>query len=193
MADSDPKEICSLEEMHEMPGHLIRRCLQIMVGIFHDETHEFDLTPVQFAALVTIDAEPGIDQISLAGSIGYDRTTIGGVIDRLESKGLIRREVGRTDRRLRMLFMTPEGERKVRDAYPAVLRAQYRMVAPLTARERRSFIALLAKLVHAQNDMSRSPLRKRTSRRGKAQRSAGESRSIAASSNVSEVAKQSRR
>ena len=80
-----------MKEPHEMPGHLARRFQQIAVAVFLAEVSEagFDLTPVQYAALATIRSNPGIDQITLAGLIAYDRTTITGVIDRLVQKGLL--------------------------------------------------------------------------------------------------------
>ena len=43
-----------LQDLHAMPGHLIRRAQQIAVAIFMEECAEFDLTPVQYAALVAI-------------------------------------------------------------------------------------------------------------------------------------------
>jgi DNA-binding MarR family transcriptional regulator len=72
-----------------MPGHLARRFQQIAVAVFLAEVGEagFDLTPVQYAALAAIKTNPGIDQVSLAGLIAYDRTTITGVLDRLAQKG----------------------------------------------------------------------------------------------------------
>ena len=47
----------------------------------------FVLTSVQFAALDAIAQQPAIDQATLAATISFDRATIGGVIERLESKG----------------------------------------------------------------------------------------------------------
>ena len=41
-------------------------------------------------------ANPGIDQARLATAIAFDRATTGGVIDRLEAKGLVRREIVKT-------------------------------------------------------------------------------------------------
>src|SRR3954470_14992511 len=73
-----------------MPGHLARRFQQIAVAVFLAEVGDagFDLTPVQYAALATIKANPGLDQVTLAGLIAYDRTTITGVVDRLVQKGV---------------------------------------------------------------------------------------------------------
>jgi DNA-binding MarR family transcriptional regulator len=78
-----------VKDNNDMPGHLARRFQQIAVAVFLAEVGDagFDLTPVQYAALATIKANPGLDQITLAGLIAYDRTTITGVVDRLVQKG----------------------------------------------------------------------------------------------------------
>lgn len=143
------------------PGHLIRRMQQIAVAIFHEEMAAIgvDLTPVQYSALTGIRNYPGIDQASLAGVIGYDRTTIGGVIDRLESKGLVKRTVSSADRRVRQLAIEAEGDALIAQIEPSVQRAQARIVEPLNGEEREAFMVLLRKLLAANNHTSRAPLR----------------------------------
>jgi DNA-binding MarR family transcriptional regulator len=49
--------------------------------------------------------------VGVAELIGYDRATIGGVIDRLEKKGWIRRVVSERDRRARELSLTAKGKK----------------------------------------------------------------------------------
>src|SRR6266566_505356 len=97
-----------MTDTNDKPGHLARRFQQIAVAVFHAEVEEagYDLTPVQYAALATIRAHPGIDQATLAGLIAYDRTTITGVVDRLMQKGLLVRKASRTDRRAHALQIT---------------------------------------------------------------------------------------
>ena len=87
----------------EAPGHLARRFHQIAVAVFHAEVEAAgsDLTPVQYAALTQIADEPGLDQATLAGLIAQDRTTMGGVVERLVEKGFVARAVSRKDRRAR--------------------------------------------------------------------------------------------
>ena len=88
----------------DLPGHYIRRLQQIAVGVFMEETQDSGITPVQFAALNAITAQPGIDQSSLAAGIGFDTSTIGGVVDRLEARGWVQRRVLPEDRRVRQRF-----------------------------------------------------------------------------------------
>src|SRR5580700_5492959 len=82
--------------IHHMPGHFIRRLQQVAVKLFFVEVG-IAMTPVQFAALAAVAQRPRIDQAALSALIGYDRATIGGVIDRLESKGWLVRSASHAD------------------------------------------------------------------------------------------------
>src|SRR4030095_10959186 len=123
-------------DLDELPGHYIRRLQQIAVAIFLQETDSLAVTPVQFAALQTVGNAPGIDQGTLARTIGFDTSTIGGVVDRLEARGLLRRNPSPDDRRVRLLTLTDAGVALLDQTVPAVLRAQARMLEPLPKRER---------------------------------------------------------
>lgn len=143
--------------LEHQPGYLIRRLQQIAVAIFLEETQGHGVTPVQYAALYTALRQPGLDQRSLAATIGFDTSTIGGVIDRLERRGLIERRASPTDRRVRLLHVTPDGAALVDTLVPAMLKAQQRMLAPLPEAERGHFLALLHKAVDGNNELSRAP------------------------------------
>src|SRR4051812_9493883 len=76
----------TMDAVYTMPGHLFRRMQQIAVSIFVEECKDFDLTPVQYAALVAIRTHPGIDATRLSLVIAFDRSTLGSVLARLEAK-----------------------------------------------------------------------------------------------------------
>lgn len=137
-----------LVHLGDLPGHRIRRLHQLSVALFMEETEDLGITPVQYAALHTVFDTPGIDQRTLARTIGFDTSTIGGVIDRLEMRGLLSRHANPEDRRVRLLALTPEGKRLLRDVTPAMLRAQERMLAPLPARCREEFMQMLETLLN---------------------------------------------
>src|SRR6266540_911483 len=84
---SKPSPI-TMDAVYTAPGYLFRRMQQIAVSIFVEECRAFDLTPVQYAALVAIHTHPGIDATRLSAVIAFDRSTLGNVIERLESKPL---------------------------------------------------------------------------------------------------------
>ena len=150
-----------MKDNNDMPGHLARRFQQIAVAVFLTEVEEagFDLTPVQYAALAAIRASPGIDQVTLAGLIAYDRTTITGVVDRLVQKGLLVRRASSRDRRARELQITDEGRRTLRGIMPAIEAAQRIMLRGLTEKEAAELMRLLRKAIAAANELSRAPLR----------------------------------
>src|SRR5207248_10741242 len=150
----------SVTDNNDMPGHLARRFQQIAVAVFLAEVGDagFDLTPVQYAALATIKANPGLDQVTLAGLIAYDRTTITGVIDRLVQKGLLVRHPSSRDRRARELQITDSGKRTLRGITPAVEAAQRTMLRGLTEKEGADLMRLLRKAIAAGNELSRAPL-----------------------------------
>jgi MarR family transcriptional regulator, lower aerobic nicotinate degradation pathway regulator len=143
--------------LEEQPGYYIRRLQQIAVAIFLEETQALGITPVQYAALYSARGQPGLDQRSLAASIGLDTSTLGGVIDRLERRGLIARQASPNDRRVRLLHVTAEGEALLQEVTPAMLRAQARIVAPLPPEDRSRFLDMLKTVVEANNGLSRAP------------------------------------
>jgi MarR family transcriptional regulator, lower aerobic nicotinate degradation pathway regulator len=144
-------------ELASLPGHHIRRLHQIAVAIFLQEIEPKGLTPVQYAVLQTVCNVPGVDQRTLAGTIGQDTSTIGGVLDRLEARGLLQRNASADDRRVRLLTLTDAGQELLARAVPGMLRAQERMLQPLPKRERIEFMRMLQTLVDANNELSRAP------------------------------------
>ena len=147
----------STMDLEQLPGHHIRRLQQIAVAIFLQETEATGITPVQYAALQTVANTPGVDQRTLARSIGFDTSTIAGVVDRLEARGLMQRNASPDDRRVRLLTITDDGHQLLAQVQPGMQRAQERMLAPLPAAERAEFMRMLRTLVEANNDLSRAP------------------------------------
>ena len=148
-----------MDELYAKPGHLIRRCQQIAVALFMEETAAFDVTPVQYAALLAVHENPEIDATRLSDLIAFDRSTLGNVLERLEKKGLVQRKPGRDDKRTKLLRITPQGTALLERIEKAVENAQERILAPLNKTQQRQFMELLTQLVHVNNAASRVPLR----------------------------------
>jgi DNA-binding MarR family transcriptional regulator len=149
----------NMDAVYTKPGYLFRRMQQIAVAIFVEECSEYDLTPVQFAALVAIQTHPGIDATRLSAVIAFDRSTLGNVIERLETKQYVERKPSSEDRRTKLLYLTRSGAALLRDVMSAVDRAQARMLQPLKPADRKMLMALLTQLVDLNNEASRVPLR----------------------------------
>ncbi|SDE49989.1 MarR family winged helix-turn-helix transcriptional regulator [Ruegeria marina] len=134
-----------------MAGHLIRRLNQLSTQVFTHRMQQagFDLTPVQFAALDTIHANPGLDQARVAARIAYDKATIGGVIDRLEQKGYVERSVSKSDRRAREVRLTNNGRKTYEELLPIVAELQSEILSGLEPAEQEQFLMLATKAIHA--------------------------------------------
>ena len=86
-------------------------------------------------------------------------STLGNVIERLETKQFIERKPSRDDRRVKLLYLTKSGAALLRDIMPSIDRAQARMLQPLKPADRKILLALLTQLVDLNNEASRVPLR----------------------------------
>ena len=145
------------EPLYGQPGHLLRRAQQISASIFHEELGEL-VTPIQYAVLCVIMANPGIDQVALAGLAAIDTSTAASVAVRLEEKGLLLRHLDPANRRQRALRLTPEGIQLLHEANDAIARLHRRIFEAFSPEEEAVFMDLLAKLVDMNNHRSRAPL-----------------------------------
>ena len=152
----NPSAVAPSNGLNHLPGHAIRRLHQISVGIFHQEVEKFNLTPLQYAALMAVRQQPGIDQRTLARLIALDTSTTAGVVDRLEARGLLTRQLSPQDRRVRLLQITEAGAHLLDEVEPAVAHVQAMILAPLSQAQQRTFMQLLQRLVDENQGFSRA-------------------------------------
>lgn len=162
MIDSDqngPFGQAKYDDLWGRPGYLVRRLHQIHIGLFAESCEGFDLTAVQYAILSVLYAGDEFDQLSLSKAVGIDRTSGADVIKRLVRRKFATREPSENDRRARVVRITEEGRALVRRVRPMMEEAQDKFVAPLNEDEREEFMRLLDKLITANNDASRAPMK----------------------------------
>lgn len=90
-------------------GFLLAKGYQRAWAIFRDEIERYDVTPPQFALLAFLWKEDGLTQAELSERTQVDRTTIGGLIDRLEKNSLVQRLPHPQDRRAYKIHITEAG------------------------------------------------------------------------------------
>jgi DNA-binding MarR family transcriptional regulator len=103
------------------------------------------LSPGRVGLLIYIDANPGVTQSRLAEAAERDRSTMVGVLDRLEARGLIERRRG-TDRRTNGLWLTRAGRKLLAGALRRIAMHEKRIAARLSAAERRQLLELLGRI-----------------------------------------------
>jgi DNA-binding MarR family transcriptional regulator len=143
----------------QRPGFLIRRLHQIHLAIYFQHCEKFNTTPVQSSILQVLNAQPGIDQLTLAAEIGLDRTTVSNVLTRLEERDLVTREVDSRDRRTKRASLTRAGKSILKDMQASIDAAHLELISPLPPADRKRFLRQLLQLVQANNDKGRTLLR----------------------------------
>ena len=104
------------------------------------------LTQDNYQTMHYIFENPGITQAELADINQKDRNVIGKLIDKLESKKLVRRERGKQDRRSFSLYLTDAGASAVEKYWSEVYRVEKKQIEKLSEEEQQTFLNLLAKI-----------------------------------------------
>lgn len=92
------------------------------------------LTWTGFVVLWVVWIWDGVETRQAAESAAISKATLTGVVKTLESRGLIVRRIGETDRRLVNLELTPEGDAVMKELYPIFNAAESEVVAGLSER-----------------------------------------------------------
>lgn len=128
---------------------LVRDLLRHLIGVVHamkehveSVAREFDLSLSQLDAMKNLGES--CSQRELAQRLHFDASNVTDIVDRLEARGLVSRTVDPSDRRVRRLVLTDEGEavhRKIFDR--AIAEAP---INSLTRAEQKELRDLLAKV-----------------------------------------------
>jgi MarR family transcriptional regulator, temperature-dependent positive regulator of motility len=152
-----------ITEVYDEPGHLIRRAQQIAVSMFHSIMGN-GVTPVQYCVLRVLRDHPGVDQVTLARLCALDTSTAADLAVRLEERGLVVRMMPMKSKRFRLLHLTPEGKSLVNKLLPSSHVLARSLLGALDSKEQKVFVRLLKKFVHLNNEVSRAPLDRSTTR-----------------------------
>ena len=107
----------------------------------------WDLGPSQFNILNLLADQPaGCSQVELSRLLVVHRSNVTGLIDRLESRGLVRRRRAAGDRRSYRVLLTPEGRRLLAEILPEYERAAENIWDGLSAARTRALVRDLAGL-----------------------------------------------
>jgi len=107
---------------------------------------ELDLSPAQCHVLHLIEPERPIPMGRLAETLACDASNVTGLVDRLESRGLIRRRPSEADRRVKVLHLTPTGVR-LRTLLVDRMTAPPEALERLSAREQQELVRILTRLL----------------------------------------------
>lgn len=122
--------------LERSPLHLLHRAGQCAADVFQTELGSGEITPRQFAVLVTVSQNEGLSQTHLVERTGIDRSTLADIVRRMLKKGLLQRRRTREDARAYAVKLTEEGWRVLRSVDPLARKVDERILASLPASQR---------------------------------------------------------
>lgn len=129
-------------------GFLVRRTQQAHLAAWAQEVGG-RLTNVQFGVLNVLHGRGEASQRELCDDLDLDRSTVAGLVARLEARGLIARGRAAADRRRNVVRLTDDGLEMLRGIVPSVRRVDTVLTAALTPAERRTLQELLGKVLES--------------------------------------------
>ena len=133
-------------DIHEVKqiGLLMGYCDHQMHRLMTRMLRQYDVSPMQCRTLMFLhDAEDSVNQKTLERHLMIKPSTVNGIVDRLEEKGLVYRTVSATDGRCRILALTEEGQRFHDDFQTVLHQVNERLERGFTQEEKAQFTAFL--------------------------------------------------
>jgi DNA-binding MarR family transcriptional regulator len=112
------------------------------------------LTSPQFAVLAVLSAEESLDQQTIGGQAGLDKSTCGHIVNHLGKLDLVSATIDPANRRRKLVTLTEQGHDALRTAAPLRAQVEDAALAALSAQERSELKRLLTKMTGL--DQSRS-------------------------------------
>ncbi len=108
----------------------------------------YDVTPAQTHVLLYLQQHGGrVPQHELAEFLRVKPSTVNGVLDRMEEKGLVRRSVSGSDARCRLITLTEKGAEQQALFQQSFLDVEEAMVRGFSQEERETLCALLDRVI----------------------------------------------
>ena len=127
-------------------GYSARRAALTIIEGFLERMAEFGLRPVDFSVMSVIQHNPGVTSRQLCAALNLLPPNLVGLIQSLETRGLIHRLPHPTDGRAVGLHPTPEGAALMQKAEQAATDLEEARSARLTAAQRKTLLELLQKI-----------------------------------------------
>lgn len=132
----------SYEIQHNF-GFLVSDLTRLITSEFNDMMAPIELTRSQWRVVVYLHRQDGLSQSELAELLGVGKVTIGGLIDRLEHAGWIKRRDDPKDRRTKRVYLTEKGRAIEKEMMSRGVELTKRMLRTLSKDERTSLIDML--------------------------------------------------
>jgi DNA-binding MarR family transcriptional regulator len=136
------------ERMRMRPTWLISRAYARATGLLQEgfAAGGDGLRSYHYRLLAALDEWGAASQAALGRGTGIDRSDVTAALVELEELGLVKRDVNEADRRRNVVSITAAGVRRLEVLDGVLDEIQERVLAPLSAAERKQFIALMRRI-----------------------------------------------
>lgn len=133
--------------LDESIGWMLNNAARLLQRRFSTKLLHYKVTPPQWGVLVALWEQDGLSLSELAKRSFFDGPTMTGIVDRLESSGLVERRRDSQDRRVISVYLT-EGGRQLQSVLPPLSeQTNNEAINGLTAAQEREFRATLQKVI----------------------------------------------
>jgi DNA-binding MarR family transcriptional regulator len=139
--------------LHDVIGYQIAQASIATLAVYRRAAGAaLELRPVEYTMLVLVNENPGSTGARLARALAVSAPNITMWLEKLQRRGLVRREASETDRRSLHLYVTDKGRKLAEEATRRVVEAERHAFAHLSAGERAILVELLRKLALKRSD-----------------------------------------
>jgi DNA-binding MarR family transcriptional regulator len=143
----------AVERLHDVIGYQIAQASIVTLAVYQRAAGDaLTLRPVEYTMLVLVNENPGSTAARLARALAVSAPNITIWLDKLQRRGLMRREASKTDRRSQHLYVTDKGRKLAEEATRRVIEAEQHAFAHLSTGERAILVELLRKLALRRAD-----------------------------------------
>jgi DNA-binding MarR family transcriptional regulator len=132
--------------LQTLMGYNARRAALSIIELFLERLAPYGLKPVDFSVMSTICHNPGVTSRQLCATLNLLPPNLVGLIQSLESRGLIERKPHPHDGRAVGLHATPKGQALMVQAEQTATELEIEKTAKLTPAQRKTLVALLQKI-----------------------------------------------
>jgi DNA-binding MarR family transcriptional regulator len=132
-------EVVQSPPLDRLTGFLLRCASNIADAAYYKQVGNAEVTPRQFAILLSLSRGGQMTQAALSAVTRMDRSTINEMVPRMIERGLISKSNSPDDRRAIHLSITAHGLQILQNLLPATILSQEMILAPLPKEYRRIF------------------------------------------------------
>lgn len=133
-------------DITQTTGYLIHEVSRLINRAYDKRMSELGLTRAQWWVLAKLHVHNGVTQSELAIELGFTKAAVGLLLDRLESKGWLKRKVQPSDRRARCVYRTAKAASLIERMQNIAIDMNRDIEAGLSKSERSALHAALAKV-----------------------------------------------